>query len=265
VDSTGRILVADDSTSVRILQPVSQSILIGAVVDAASQSAIALSPGKIVVIYGTGLGPANLVSNQPQDGGFSTQVAGTTVSMNGIPAPILYTSRTQVAAISPYGISGANAQVQVSYQGAASQVVSLPIAASAPSLFSFNGSGAGQAAAVNGDGSINDAAHPVQIGGYLSLYATGEGGTTPQGSDGKVAPLAPPFAQPQLSVNVTVGGLPATVLYAGAAPGEVAGLMQVVIQIPAGAQADGYVPVTLQVGAASSVAGAAWIAVSNSR
>lgn len=263
IDSAGRILVADGSTSVRILQPVSQSALIGAVVDAASESAIALSPGKIVVIYGTGLGPTTLVSNQPQNDAFSTQLAGTTVSMNGMPAPILYTSATQVAAITPYEITGATAQVQVTYQGAASQAVSVPIDASAPSLFSLNSSGAGQVAAVNADGSINDAAHPVQLGGYVSLYATGEGQTMPAGVDGKLAPLAPPFPQPQASVSVTVGGLPATVLYAGGAPGEVAGLMQVVVQIPTGVQAGGYVPVTLQVGGVSTVSGAAWIAVSN--
>jgi uncharacterized protein (TIGR03437 family) len=263
VDPAGRIFVADDVNSVRILQPVNQSVLIGAVVDAASQSAIALSPGKIAVIYGTGMGPAKLVSNQPLNGAFSTSVAGTTVSINGMAAPVLYASATQVAVVTPYGISGANAQVQVSYQGATSPAVTLPVAASAPSLFSSNGTGAGQAAAVNGDGSINDAAHPVKVGGYISLYATGEGQTTPQGADGKLAPLAPPFPQPQLSPSVTVGGLPAAVLYAGAAPGEVAGLMQVVIQIPSGVQPGGYVPVTLQVGTASTVDGAAWIAVSN--
>lgn len=95
------------------------------------------------------------------------------------------------------------------------------------------------------------------------MYATGEGQTMPPGSDGKLAPLAPPFPQPQLTVNVTIGGQPASVVYAGAAPGEVAGLMQVVVQIPSGVQAGGYVPVVLQVGGVSSVAGAAWIAVSN--
>jgi uncharacterized protein (TIGR03437 family) len=44
-------------------------------------------------------------------------------------------------------------------------------------------------------------------------------------------------------VSVTVGGIPATIQYAGGAPGQVAGLMQVNVQIPGGVQPGGYVPV----------------------
>lgn len=263
VDSAGRIYVADGSTSVRILSPVNQSVIIGSIVDAASQAAIPVSPGKIVVIYGAGLGPTQLVSNAAQNGVFASQLAGTSVSFNGLQAPILYTSASQVAAIVPYEVAGTVAQVTVAYQGSMSSSVTVPIAPSEPSLFSANGTGAGQVAAVNGDGSINDAAHPVKAGGYISLYATGEGGLTPAGSDGRLAPIVAPFPQPQASVSVTVAGQPASVIYAGSAPGEVEGLMQVVLQVPQGVQAGGYVPVVLQVGAASTVAGAAWIAVSN--
>jgi uncharacterized protein (TIGR03437 family) len=41
----------------------------------------------------------------------------------------------------------------------------------------------------------------------------------------------------------------------------VAGLMQVNVQVPAGVIPGGYVPVVLQVGSASTVDGAVWIAV----
>jgi len=93
--------------------------------------------------------------------------------------------------------------------------------------------------------------NPVKIGGYISLYATGEGQTT--GSP----------AHPVLPVRVIVGGIPATVQYAGSAPGQVPGLMQVNVQIPAGVQPGGYVPVVLQVGDASTVDGAVWIAIAS--
>jgi uncharacterized protein (TIGR03437 family) len=63
-------------------------------------------------------------------------------------------------------------------------------------------------------------------------------------------------------VKVTVGGIPASVHYVGGAPGQVAGLIQVNVQIPAGVQPGGYVPVVLQVGDASTTPGAVWIAVS---
>ena len=63
------------------------------------------------------------------------------------------------------------------------------------------------------------------------------------------------------AVSATIGGQTATVSYAGAAPGEVAGLMQVNLLIPASVQPGGYVPVVLQVGNSSTVNGAVWIAV----
>jgi uncharacterized protein (TIGR03437 family) len=261
VDGAGNVYTSV-TAGVQILKPATQSVIISSVLDAASETAIAISPGKIVVIYGAGLGPATLVQNQPANGVFGTQAGGTAVSFNGIPAPMIYTSATQVAAIVPYGISGSpTAQVTVSYQGQASSSFPLPVAVSAPSFFSLNGTGAGQAAAVNVDGSLNSAANPVKIGGYVSLFATGEGQTSPSGVDGELA-SAQPYPKPLLPVSVTVGGLPAIVTYAGAAPTEVAGLMQVVVQIPAGVQPGGYVPVALQVGNASTVSGAAWIAVS---
>lgn len=265
VDGQGSVYIADSNSAVRRLQPVSQSVLIGAVVDAASQQAGAMTPGKIVVVYGSGLGPSALAMNAPVAGMYSNQFAGTTVLFDGTAAPVLYTSASQVAAIVPYGITGATTQASVSYQGETSPPVTLPVAAVAPSLFTTNQTGAGQAAAVNAaDGSINDAAHPVKAGGYISLFATGEGQTSPAGADGKLAstPLLP---LPNQNVSVTVGGLPAVVQYAGAAPGEVAGVMQVNVQVPAGVQPGGYVPVVLQVGTASAVAGAVWISVAQNQ
>jgi uncharacterized protein (TIGR03437 family) len=208
------------------------------------------------------MGPENLAANQPAGGLYDTQLAGTIVSFNGTPAPLIYTSATQVGAIVPYETAVGEAQVIVTYQGSVSNTFPIMVAASAPALFSYNGSGAGQAAAVNRDGSLNDASHPVKIGDYVSLYATGEGLTNPLNQDGKVTPLLPPYSQPCLQVSVLVDSQPAALYYAGAAPGEVAGLMQIVIQIPRGVHQGGYVPVVLKVGEASTVAGAAWISVS---
>ncbi len=202
--------------------------------------------------------------NQPVNGVFGQQVAGTTVSFRGVTAPIYYTSATQVAAIVPYEISGSNTiPVVVSYQGQVSSVFTVPFAASAPGIFTSNATGAGQAAAVNAvDGTLNTAANPVKIGSYISLYATGEGQTKPGGVDGKLA-SGPIYPAPVLNVTATVGGMAATTNYAGAAPGAVAGLMQVNVLIPTGVTPGGSVPVVLTVGSASTVTGAVWIAVSN--
>jgi uncharacterized protein (TIGR03437 family) len=164
----------------------------------------------------------------------------------------------------PYEISGSTSiPVVVSYQGQLASAFTVPFAASSPGIFTANATGAGQAAAVNAvDGTLNTAANPVKIGAYVSLYATGEGQTTPGGVDGKLA-SGPIYPAPVLKVTATVGGLAATTNYAGAAPGAVAGLMQVNVLIPAGVTAGGYVPVVLTVGSVSTVNGAVWISVTN--
>jgi len=262
VDSAGNVYVAEQSNNiVRLLTPNHAPVLVGAVLDAADESATAMTPGKIVVIYGSGLGPAAMDMNAPSNGAFGKQVAGTSVTFNGIAAPMIYASGSQAAAIVPYEIAGESAaQVVVTSQSGVSTAYSVPIAASAPSFFSLNGSGAGQIAAVNQNGVVNNAANPVAVGGYVSLYATGEGQTLPAGVDGALATTV--YPTPVLPVSLTVGGIPVTPAYAGAAPTEVLGLMQIVVQIPPGVQPGGYVPVQLQVGSGSTASGAAWIAVS---
>ena len=159
VDGAGNVYVADSVTgAIRILRPANRSVLIGAVVDAASQRVSPVSPGKIVVIYGVGLGPAQLMQNQLSNGQFGTRVDGTAVSFNGIAAPVLYTSATQVAAIVPYALSGTTAQVIVTYQGEDSAPFSVPVALAAPGIFTASQLGAGQAAAVNAaNGRLNTA------------------------------------------------------------------------------------------------------------
>ena len=263
VDGAGNLYVADALNRViRILRPVTSSVQIGAVVDAASQHADPVSPGKIVVLYGAGLGPPTLIQNQPKDGQFGTELSGTAVSFNGIAAPILYTSSTQIAAIVPYAVLGSTARVSVAYQGQTSADFTVPLTMAAPSIFTLNQAGWGQAAAINAaDKSVNTPANAVRIGESITLYATGEGQTSPGGVDGKVAGSTP--VQPALRVTATVGGIPATVQYAGSAPGQVSGLMQVNLQIPAGVQPGGYVPVVLTVGDESTVPDAVWIAVAD--
>ena len=264
VNASQEVLFADSgNNAIRKLTPTNRTAQIDAVLDAASESALPLAPGKIVVIYGSGLGPPVGVTAAPSNGKFGTTLSGTSVNFNDVPAPVYYASATQIDAIVPYEVAGATtAVVTVSYQGGISSAISLPVQASSPGLFSYNATGAGQAAAINvADGSLNTAANPVKIGQYISFYLTGEGQTTPAGIDGKLATL--PLPTPNLPVRCTVGGLPAVVQYKGAVYGAVAGLMQVNVQIPSGVTPGGYVPVVLTVGNASTVNGAMWIAVSN--
>ena len=126
----------------------------------------------------------------------------------------------------------------------------MPVAATAPGIFSANLSGAGQGAILNQDLTVNSSANPAAAGSVVVIYATGEGQTMPAGIDGKLA-LGPIYPAPKSAVSVSIGGVAADVLYAGAAPSLVAGVMQVNARVPAGA-VSGDNTVTVTVGAAAS-------------
>jgi uncharacterized protein (TIGR03437 family) len=152
-------------------------------------------------------------------------------------------------------------EIAVSYQGKYGSTTVVPVASAAPGIFTANTTGSGQAAAVNQNGSLNTASNPAKVGSIVSLYVTGEGQTSPGGQDGKLANSAP-YPMPVQAVAVTIGGVSATVTYAGGAPTAVAGLMQVNVQIPAGVATSGAVPVTVSVGGVAAQAGVT-IAVTN--
>ncbi len=230
-------------------------LFIGAgVVDAASAQTGAVSPGKVVVLYGSRLGPATLAGSQVSNGVLSNSLAGAQVLFDGIPAPLLYSSAGQVAAIVPYAVDGrVGTQVTVKNGSAVSDSVALPVAATAPGIFSANLSGAGQGAILNQDLTVNSSANPAAAGSVVVIYATGEGQTAPAGIDGKLA-NGPVYPGPKLQVSVTIGGIAAEVLYAGAAPLLVAGVLQVNARIPASA-GSGDNAVTVTVGAAASQPG----------
>jgi len=254
-DKSGNVFVADTQNQViRRLTPVSFSV--AAVTNAGSSQSGPIAPGEIVTLYGVGLGPSTLTQYTPNpDGSLPTTLAGVQVTFNSTPAPLIYVSDAQIAAIVPYSLqSSGPAQVAVNYNGGASASMSVKVANTAPGLFTANTTGSGQAAAVNADGTLNNTSNPARIGDAVSLYATGEGQTTPGGVDGKLAPLNAPLPKPSANVTATIGGQPAQVTYYGAAPGEVEGLMQVNVQIPSGV-APGEVPVVLSVGGVASPAG----------
>src|SRR5205807_10110984 len=166
-----------------------------------------------------------------------------------------YSSAGQVAAVVPYAVDGKpGTQVQLKNGSATTDPIALPVTPVAPSIFSVNLSGAGPAAVLNQDGlTVNSAKAPAARGSYISIFATGEGQTQPGGIDGAIA-LGTNLPRPVQPVQVWVDGRPAELQYAGAAPGQVAGLMQLNVRIPADAST-GDVSIVIQVGNAKSQPG----------
>jgi uncharacterized protein (TIGR03437 family) len=141
--------------------------------------------------------------------------------------------------------------VQVENNGARSAVREVPVADSAPALFTTGG--ATQGAILNQDSTVNGTFNGAAAGTIVSLFATGEGQTAPNGVEGAIVP-ATALARPLLPVSVIIAGRPAEVLYAGSAPGLPAGLMQVNARIPADTP-PGPAPVVLTVGTGNSQPG----------
>ncbi len=255
VDSKGDIFIADAANNaVRELVFTGSGLSISAVTNGASNQAGAIAPGEVLVIYGSNIGAASLTTYQLTSGGaLSTSLAGTSVYVNGAPAPIVYTSPNQVSAIVPFSVTGSTAQVFVLNKNQSTAPVTVNLAASATAVFTANGSGQGQAAAVNQDGSVNGPAHPASSGKIVSIYITGAGQTNPPGQDG-VPVSGAPLPVPALIVNVAIGGKSAVVQFAGGSPGTVAGVMQVNVVVPSGLPA-GNASLIVQAGSAASQGG----------
>ncbi len=212
-----------------------------------------IAPGELITIFGSGLGgaPASLTLTGPLSA--TTNLGGTQALINGTPAPMIFTSTGQVNAIVPYevGTSG-TASVQVVASGVQSGSWDLPLAPSAPSVFTYGAIGIGQGAIVNQDGSINGATNPASRGTAIEIYSTGGGQTSPPSSTGSVARGA---ANLTLPATVTIGGVNAQVLYAGNAPGEVEGVVQINVVVPPSVTPGLALPVLVTIGGVTSQTG----------
>jgi uncharacterized protein (TIGR03437 family) len=245
IDGGGRTLEIPLTITVGVARPV---ISANGIVNGASFAGGGVTPGEIITLFGVRMGPETLAPFLLDSAGrVPSALAGTRVLFGGQPAPLLYVSATQIGAIVPYGVAGRSTiDVVVDANGARSEARNVTVAAAAPGLFTVDASGKGQAAALNQDGSLNSSRSPGRASEVLVLFGTGEGQTLPLGQDGAITGADTP--RPVQPVRVTIGGREGVVLYAGAAPGLVAGVFQVNVRLPADVSPGDAVPVVLRVG-----------------
>jgi len=200
--------------------------------NSASLASGPVSPGEIVTIKGTGVGPANPAAMQiGPSGEATTTLDGARVLFDGVPAPLIYADSKQVNVVVPYSVAGQDTtNVELEYQGQRSGSLTLPVTLATPGLFTMDASGRSQGVILNQDGSVNSVDNPAPRGSVISIYGTGTGQTNPPGKDGTVKDTQP--ATSLLPVAVTIGGLEAEVLYAGAAPTLVNGVLLINARIP---------------------------------
>ena len=247
--------VATGSTGPRgLLGTIAPPSAITAVANAASWQLGPVAPGELIVLGGQTVGAIPLVAAViPATGSLATTLGGVSVTINNIPAPIIYTSGSETSVQVPDGLIPSpfteSAFIVVQTPGQTSQSFYVPLAQSAPGLFAANAGGVGQLAAMNQDGSENSATNAATAGSTVTMYATGEGLTVPPGIDGAIQTQG--ARAPQLPVTVTIGGQPAQLVSAGTPVGELSGVMVVRAVVPSGLTA-GPVPVVLKVGSVST-------------
>jgi uncharacterized protein (TIGR03437 family) len=214
-----------------------------------------ISPGSWVTILGDRL--AN--GTQAASGTFPPALVGTSVMIGNTALPLDYVGPAQVNALLPFSLTpNAPVSLTVERAGTVSVPISVTIADVGPAIFATNGSGTGQGAVVIASSGVLAApvgafpgSQPVARNDYLAIYCTGLGAVNNTPADGAPAPSTNPLATTLATPTVTIGGVPATVLYSGLAPGLV-GLYQVNVQVPANAPTGNAVNLAISVGSLTS-------------
>jgi uncharacterized protein (TIGR03118 family) len=243
--------ITNNGTQAGLLGSLAPPAQITGVHNAASGPEPAIAPGEVVQLTGITVGPRPAVTSTAltSAANATTTLGGTTVTVNGTPAPILYASSGITNIIVPWSVTGTTANIVVTVGSAASQTLTMPLAATAPGLFG--------GATYNQDGTPNTSSNPAAAGSVVVFYATGLGQTDPAGQDGvRYGSLV--LAETIAPVTATIGGMAAQVIYAGSAPGQLSGLMQVEIVVPAGA-GTGVATAVITTGGASSTGGAVFL------
>ena len=228
------------------LQPNVTTPLIksGGVISAASLAPQApIAPGSYVSILGTNFAPGlTMAPTLP----LPAQLNGMQVLLAGRPLALRSTSDGQINAIIPYDVPpNATHQMIVQRGTAASVAEPVTVATAQPAIFTQDGTGKGPAIIVDtqADGTqfLVTADMPATAGDTVVIYCSGLGSVDPPVAAGDVAPDLP-GSQTTNPVTVMIGGVPATVQFAGLAPFSLsgpdsldfAGLYQVSVIVPDG-------------------------------
>jgi uncharacterized protein (TIGR03437 family) len=247
------------------LSAIPQGIPFPACLSTTSGESAPVAPGMIGTLYGNNLGPSTGVAFQlDSNGNVPTQLAGTSVTVGDLPAPILYAQDGQINFIVPQEVTGQTTTLCVESTGGRN-CIDRPIQTEFPAIFYTPGMGY---AILNHDGTLNTPSNPAVRGSYISVFGTGMGLTDRTLPDGSPWDLPP--ANLTTSVSATfIGPIPlpvvgcgdlflppcpgphtatGQVLFAGGAPEEVVGVTQINVVIPDDADTGAYTAFRLDFG-----------------
>ena len=200
------------------------------VVNAASfASEEPVAPGSIISLFGLNLATQPRQAARP----LPRNLEGLAVKIGGIDTPLFYVGPEQVNAQVPYELPTNTAvAVVVTVNGKVSPPGAILISPVQPGVFSYQDGEVTRGAVLDEQSRPVDASNPAARGGVIQIFATGLGDTDQTVETGDPAPADPP-ARITRQVEVTIGGLLATVHFAGLAPGFT-GLYQVNAMVPSG-------------------------------
>lgn len=231
-DPVNRILEISAACVTNCVAPVTPVI---AGVSSAATNKQTVTPGDWVSIYGTDLASTTggLLPADINGSSLPTVLNGVSVTVDGIPAAVSYTSAGQVNIEIPTDTTIGTVAVVLTNNGAFSAPFSIPMAASSASLFGYYSGTTFFAVAQHLDYSLVTITAPAAVGETIILYADGLGATNPAVTAGMLYSGAAPLVD---TASITVGGTPGTVSFAGLIGAGLYQLNVVVPQVAAGSQ-----------------------------
>ncbi len=201
-----------------------------------------VAPGSRVSIFGVQFAPGIAVGTEDP---LPVELAGVSVTVNGVPAPMLSVDSGQIDAQLPFEIPPGPAEAVIAAGGMASDPLPFIVSEAAPGLFL---AGPGRVLAFNQDLTVNATANQARAGSLITVYVTGQGAVDPPIATGSWA-LADPLNRPVLPLSATLGGRDAPIAFAALSPATV-GVLQVSLVVPD--LPPGEQPLIINVGSARS-------------
>jgi uncharacterized protein (TIGR03437 family) len=181
-----------------------------------------IAAGELLRLLGRNMGPPGAVPGAIVSGALAETVAGVQVTFDGIPAPLLWVSSSEIDVVAPFELAAkSSTTVEVQYNGAKSNAVQIAV----------NSVDVQIVGPFNDDGTLNSQSNPATPGSVITIYVAGIGQTNPPGKNGQInaAPLAPPETPilVQWLIDNPNGQTSLPIIFVGAAPGLAAGVFQV--------------------------------------